>query len=500
MATQTRNKTIVQDETLSSGRGITQERGGVSNLLAQFTTKAVSNLLKTWQGVKGSAQMAIGARMVRPDLPDEDLAYIEKQITACLEPKGGEVTARANTVELGKLYLSLNEEGRVRFFNVLAQTCDVDSVELAKRAEAITKLSHSKDRWVAEQALREALISPRTVLFRQFSALPDGFKFLVDMRAELLAAAERNPQLGGVENDLKQVLTAWFDIGLLDLEEITWRSPAALLEKLMVYEAVHAIRSWEDLKNRMDADRRVFAFFHNKMPLEPLIFVQVAFTQGLANSIQDVLDEKKPVFDIALADTAIFYSISNAQKGLAGISFGNFLIKRVVDKLSREFPQLHTFATLSPVPGFRTWLDGQLSMGDDDKLFMPFETHSLCMTTGEKSAADGLKKLLASAWHENTETKDMLKPLLMRLLTQYLVREKRGGKRALDPVAHFHLSNGARLEQVNWLGDISAKGFKQSAGMMVNYHYKLSDIDDNHEHYVTEGFVSASRQVQGLLK
>lgn len=484
----------------SEPREETPEKAGA---LAGFTTRAVSNLLRTWREVKSTARTAVGGAPVRASLPDEDLRYFDKQIKACLEPKGGEVTARANTVELGRLYLNLNAEGRRKFFQLLAERYDIDHDDLRRKAAALTAVE-VKDRAHAEAVLRDALVAPRTTLFRQFNSLPDGFKFLVDMRSEMLSASRDDAAVAAVELDLKQVLGAWFDVGLLDLEEITWRSPAELLEKLMVYEAVHAIRSWDDLKNRLDADRRVFGFFHNKMPLEPLIFVQVAFTKGLADSIQDVLDESKPTQDVSEADTAIFYSISNAQQGLAGISFGNFLIKRVVGKLSREFKNIRTYATLSPVPGFSKWLHSQLDLGEDAALFLPFEARDLKAASDEKSACEGLRKLLGDAeWHKNDKKVDLLKPVLMRLCAHYLTREKnrRGnGKRALDPVAHFHLSNGAQLEQINWLGDVSPKGIKQSAGLMVNYHYKLGEIDDNHEDYVTDGRIATSKSVQQWLK
>lgn len=471
-----------------------------SNGFASFTTRAVSNLLQAWQDVASTARSAVGGEAVRPSLPNNDLAYFNRQIRACLEPKGGEVTARANTVELGKLYLRLNAEGRKKFFTLLAEHYDIDHARVQRKAAELAKLETGEDRRRAENELRKALVAPRTVLFRQFNALPNGFKFLVDMRSEVLRMLKDNPDLAAVESDLKFVLSAWFDVGLLDMEEVSWRSPAELLEKLIAYEAVHAIRSWDDLKNRLDADRRIFGFFHNKMPLEPLIFVQVAFTKGLATSIQVLLDESKPTQDVKEADTAIFYSISNAQQGLAGISFGNFLIKRVVGKLSAELPHVRTFATLSPVPGFCAWLHKQLDAGDDAALFQPTEKRDLMAVTEEKTGCGALKHLLAqTGWQEVPQRADLLKPVLMRLCAVYLLREKRGD-RALDPVAHFHLSNGAQLEQINWLGDVSPKGMKQSAGIMVNYHYKLDDIDDNHEDYVTDGRIAASRQVQQLVK
>ncbi|MBM3618176.1 MAG: malonyl-CoA decarboxylase [Alphaproteobacteria bacterium] len=472
-----------------------------SSALSLLTGRAVDNLLRTWQEVKSTTRSAIGSKTLRPHLPEEDIAYLNKQIKACLEPKGGEVTARINTVQLGKLYLQLNAQGRSRFFKLLAEEYDINHEALVKRAEALVKAESPEERRKAERALRDALVAPRVTLFRQFNTLPNGFKFLVDMRSEMLASASAEPLIATVEDDLKQMLSAWFDIGLLDTEEITWKSPAELLEKLMVYEAVHPIRSWDDLKNRLDADRRVFGFFHNKMPLEPLIFVQVAFTKGLATSIQELLDETKPVQDLTTADTAIFYSISNAQSGLAGISFGNFLIKRVVNTLTAENKNIKQFATLSPIPGFRKWLDETLKKHEDAKLLIGTEASDV-KALGEKgkTASEILAALLAAEWHKNDKVASVLKPVLTRLVAHYLTQEKRRGKQALDPVAHFHLSNGARLEQINWLGDTSPKGFKQSAGLMVNYHYILGDIDHNHEDYVTDGTIATSKTIQSILK
>lgn len=475
----------------------TREKAGA---LSQFTGKAMGNLLKTWEDIKHTTRSAIGSKSLRPHLPEEDIPYLNKRIKACLEPKGGEITARLNTVELGKLYLQLNPQGRGRFFKLLAEAYDIDHEALMKKAEAVVKSPAGEARRKAERDLREQLNAPRNILFRQFNTLPNGFKFLVDMRHEMLANVKQEPAIAAVEDDLKQMLSAWFDIGLLDMEEITWQSPAELLEKLMLYEAVHPIRSWDDLKNRLDADRRVFGFFHNKMKLEPLIFVQVAFTKGLATSIQELLDETKPVQDVNEADTAIFYSISNAQAGLAGISFGNFLIKRVVNTLTREAKQIRQFATLSPIPGFSVWLQGELKKKDDAKLLTQAEIRDLTGGGKGKTASEILAGLLAENWHKDAAKAALLKPILMRLVAHYLVKEKRRGNQALDPVAHFHLSNGARLEQINWLGDTSAKGFKQSAGLMVNYHYILSDIDQNHEDYVTDGTVNTSKAVQAILK
>ena len=387
-----------------------------------------------------------------PGLSDDDRAQVEAAIRECLEARGGAVSALARAAELSEAYLRLNEEGRGRFIALLTEAFGIDTRRLDNAARLQLQGAPG-----AQAALREALESPRVALFRQLGGLPDGVKFLVDLRAELRGLPLDDGVRKTVDGELKDLLASWFDVGFLELRRITWDSSADLLERLIAYEAVHEIRSWSDLKNRLDSDRRCFAFFHPRMPDEPLIFVEVALTSGLAGDMATLLDEAPPPLDPSAADAAIFYSISNAQQGLAGISFGNFLIKRVVDLLRAEFPSLRTFATLSPIPGMRRWLEK--SDGD---------------------APDGEQALLTAAAH-------------------YLLREKRRA-RAADPVAHFHLSNGARVERLAPGADTSPAGLDRSLGMMVNYLYKLDEIDANHEAYVGSGTIAASSQVRSLLK
>ena len=464
--------------------------------LVNLKRRTFIGALRAWRGISTTARLAITGE-VRPDLPKEDIDHLRKQMQECLHSKGGEITARAQTVELGKTYLNLTDAGRAKFLQLLAEDFDIDRVKLAKAINDINNALDKKDISKLENELREALVTPRSVILRQFNSLPDGFKFLVDLRADLLPLIGKNSSLKGLEYDLKNILSAWFDVGLLDLVEISWNSPAAILEKLIAYEAVHKVKSWEDLKNRLDSDRRVYAFFHNKMPHEPLIFVHVALTKGLAGNVQAILDENSPVTDVNESDTAIFYSISNAQKGLAGISFGNFLIKRVVDKLSREMSNIEHFSTLSPIPNFRIWLDPQLAKGNES-LLLEREIKELRKISANENSAQGLLELLEGEWYKDIKVAEKLKAILLRLVTHYLVNEKKKIT-ALDPVAHFHLTNGARIKRINWLGDISSKGLKQSAGLMVNYYYDLDKIDDNHEDYVTEGKIATSRTVRSYL-
>jgi malonyl-CoA decarboxylase len=420
---------------------------------------------------------------------------------SCLDGRGGEVTARARAADLGRTYLALNSAGRERFLHLLATEFDADHAVVDDCCALVGAAADSAARAAAERALRVALTAPRVTLLRQFNALPEGVKFLVDRRAELIALAGDDPGLRGLADDLRDLLANWFDIGFLELRRITWDSPATLLEKLMAYEAVHEIRSWTDLKNRLEADRRCFAFFHPRMPDEPLIFVEVALVTGIAGNVHALLDEAAPVGNPQTADTAIFYSISNCQQGLVGISFGDFLIKRVVDALASELPRLKSFATLSPLPGFRAWLTAQAERGG---LLLTGDARAVqALGTGlDEDTADRILLYLLDRpdWHQDARIAAGLRDPLLRLGARYLTHAHAPSGRALDPVANFHLSNGARVERLNWLGDVSAKGLAQSAGLMVNYLYRLGDIEANHEAYRDEGLVAASSAVRGLAR
>jgi len=458
--------------------------------------RTLTNLRSAWREIAESARGVLTGTP-RPDLPGEDASRLHQQMLRSLDGGAGGVTARARAADLGRTYLALDAAGRERFLQLLAREFDVDHDEIRHRCQTLLETAEPAQRASEERALRAALEPPRITLLRQFNALPEGVKFLVDRRAELIGLGRRDPLLSGLEDDLKRLLANWFDIGFLELKRITWESPAALLEKLMVYEAVHEIRGWTDLKNRLDADRRCFAFFHPRMPDEPLIFVEVALVSGMAGDVHALLDEAAPIGDPHAADAAIFYSISNCQPGLAGISFGDFLIKRVVDALATELPRLKIFATLSPLPGFRTWLERQNRSGADDLLLAT--ERSAIEALGEKEA-DLLVLLNREGWQDDPRIAAALREPLIRLSARYLLRERTPTGRALDPVAHFHLSNGARVERLNWLGDASAKGLQQSAGIMVNYLYRLGDIEANHEAYRGDGRVAASSAVRNLVR
>ena len=403
-----------------------------------------------------------------------DVEQLREEMAACIEARGGDFATRAGATRIGTRYTSLAPAARKRFFEVLAGF-DVDRPAVDAAMAAVASAADANERSAAERRLREALVPSRVRLLRAFNSLPSGVKFLVEMRADLLDIVRTEPHLRPLEADLKELLASWFDIGFLEMRRISWEAPASLLEKLGRYEAVHEVRGWSDLKNRLDVDRRCFAFLHPAMPDEPLIFVEVALTTEMSGNMAALLDQHAPVTDPALATNAIFYSISNCQRGLDGISFGNALIKRVVQELTREFRHLRTFVTLSPMPRFREWLETQ--SGTDVPLKAMFVNRG---------------------WSRDVEAAATLKAPLMQLAAHYLIEAKRG-KRAFDPVAHFHLSNGARLERINWLADTSARGMRESAGMMANYLYRLDQIDDNQAAYARDGRVVANPHVIALL-
>lgn len=461
-----------------------------------FLSLTSNRIARALRGLTGAARIALTGN-VRPNLPDDDLKWLRARIDACLAARGGEVSARAAAAEIGRFYLMLNDDGRLRFLTLLTRSYGVDHQAVRKTAE---KLGNAEgDALIAvEENLRELLESPRLRLLKRFNGLAGGVKFLVDLRADLLRLSRRDAGLMPLAREMRGLLASWFDEGFLELRNIDWNAPAALLEKLIAYEAVHEIRSWNDLKNRLDSDRRCFAFFHPAMPDEPLIFVEVALVDSMAGNVQNLLDETSPVTSAEEASTAIFYSISNAQAGLAGVSFGEFLIKRVVRELQAHYPKLKTFATLSPIPGFAAWLKDACAAGKASTVLPVAETLQLRAISGEDQADAALQNLLADgAWVMDARKSAAMRPALMRLAVHYLLNERSAG-RAKDPVAHFHLSNGARAERLNWLGDQSAKGLAQSHGLMVNYLYRLNEVEKNYERYVA-GHITASSALRDQL-
>ena len=388
----------------------------------------------------------------------------------------GEASGTALASEIVDRYLELPSDRRLE---ALAHIDRDFAPDTAKISDAARRFLSSP----TQESYRDLAVTMETrrlELFRRLNMAPGGTAAIVDMRRLLLSQIRNTPELQGLEYDLSHLLSSWFNRGFLQFERIDWRTPAIVLEKLIAYEAVHEIGGWDDLRRRLAEDRRCFAFFHPALPDEPLIFVQVALTQGLAVRIGDLIETP---FDGARDDkpgTAIFYSISNCQEGLAGISFGNFLIKQVVDALQTELPHVAQFATLSPVPGFRSWLD-RLA-GED----LPGP-----VLADANEIPDG------SDWYGDESVRERLRPALTRLCATYLLTAKRGDRPA-DPVARFHLGNGASIERVNWEADLSARGIEQSFGIMVNYLYDPGRIVSNHEAFAVGGRIAASSAVSRL--
>ena len=369
---------------------------------------------------------------------------------------------------------------RLQFFEVLGKDFAPSPDAVGKAADAY-RFEPTPANLIK---LQDLIDTARQELFRRLNMAPGGTEALVDMRAQLLRGLKKNPQWRGIDADLLHLFRSWFNRGFLRLERIDWRTSAMVLEKIIQYEAVHAVQGWRDLRRRLAADRRCYGFFHPQLRDEPLIFIEVALTRGMSAQVQPLLDVGSEIAPAADADCAIFYSITNCQEGLRGTSFGNLLIKQVAEDLKREFPHLKTFATLSPIPGFRRWLGEtetrvQLSMGKDGE-------QRLAMLTAIEDAS----------WHTG-EIPETLQKLLQRLCAWYLLNAKQGSE-PYDPVARFHLGNGAALERLNWMGDTSEQGMARSAGMMVNYVYRLEDVERNHERYFADGSVVASRAVEKL--
>jgi malonyl-CoA decarboxylase len=432
-----------------------------------------TRISQLWSSIADSGRELVRARLGRgrPTL---------EQLSKDLLSTRGEASGAALAREVVDAYRNLADKDRRAFFQALARAYPVDP----DKVHAAAARYREQPGLDTLQALRRSTEGPRLELFRRMNMAPNGTRALIRLRAELLDALRESPELAEVDADLHTLLSSWFNPGFLSLSRIDWNSPASLLEKLVRYERVHRMKGIEDLRRRLAPDRRCFAFFHPALPDEPLIFVQVALVEGLADRIQPLIDGAAPIHPPDEADTAIFYSISNCQEGLRGVSLGNFLIKLVVADLQRELPQLRTFATLSPIPGFGSWLAAERSNGE-----------SPLLSAEQRQTLQGLDR---PDWMAEPASAEALRPILIPLCAYYLVRAKSRG-RPRDSVARFHLGNGARLERLNWLGDVSDKGRTESAGMMVNYRYDPGSIEKNHEAYASNGEVVHSTPVRSLL-
>jgi malonyl-CoA decarboxylase len=408
-------------------------------------------------------------------------------LQAVVDPRVSEVEGGRRAKALADWYAKAEPAERQDLWLLISEQFGPDAVKVRAARDDYDAALGTVDEGPAEIRLRRALVSPRTRLLQRFAASAGGMRFLVDLRAELLPHLKGNKRLQALDAELEN---------LLELRGISWDSPASLIEKLIKYEAVHDIRSWADLKNRLDSDRRCYGFFHPSLPNEPLIFVEVALLNEMADNIMPLLDESAAPEDLQKSTVAIFYSISNTQGGLKGVSFGDSLIKRVVETLKDEFPKLRTFATLSPIPGLRPWLSknaaellGQLNekelsaLGREISFEPPTASHVL--------AAIEQPQVL-----EALSVKSPLRQFLTRAGAHYLGQAKQG-EQVLDPVARFHLGNGARIERINWFADPSAKGIKQSHGLMVNYLYDLKRLDKNRQ-LLDKGIAPASGDVEDM--
>ena len=395
----------------------------------------------------------------------------------------GEASGVALAREILDRYDALPGAGKAGFLRELVVRF---GAEPARLEQAIAAYRDNPDHKTLLD-LHKAAEPRRQELIRRLNLSPGGTLRLVRMREELFKHQSEIPELEALDADFQHLFSSWFNRGFLVLRPIDWSTPANILEKIIRYEAVHAIESWDDLRRRLQpADRRCFAFFHPQIVDEPLIFVEVALTAEIPAGIGPLLAEDRAVIDPRQATTAVFYSISNCQEGLRGISFGNFLIKQVVEELARQVPSLKCFVTLSPAPGFAGWLARERRKED-----------SPVLSEEDKGVLDALDQ---EGWTHDAVRLPAVKRVLMEAAAYYYLRAKTPGGRPVDPVARFHLGNGARLERLNWLGDTSLKGLKQAHGLMVNYLYDLDDIEKNHEAFVNKGRVAAASSVRGALR
>jgi malonyl-CoA decarboxylase len=433
----------------------------------------LADLLQT---IAERSRQLLGRRgLVVADLPFAELARL-------LISTRGEASGVALARRMLEKWEQMDAAERLQWFKLVAVEFGPDPARLKGAVEAWTATpgpQQAQDLHLAAEPLRQELL-------RRINLAPGGTATLVSMREELLLHLPAHPELAAIDADFAHLFNSWFNRGFLVLRRIDWSSPADVLEKIIRYEAVHEIRGWDDLRRRLQPpDRRCFAFFHPQMPDEPLIFVEVALTRGTPSDIAALLSEDREPLPIEEADTAVFYSISNTQAGLKGVSFGNFLIKQVVEELAREAPNLKTFVTLSPVPGFAAWLateaeDGSGRLGDVDMSL----------------ARDILAR---SNWHFDRESRTAVEPVLMNVAARYLVLTKGANGKPADPVARFHLGNGASLHRINAWADLSPNGLRQSHGVMVNYLYDPNSIERNHEAFANTGEIACSAAVRRLI-
>jgi malonyl-CoA decarboxylase len=393
----------------------------------------------------------------------------------------GEVSGARAASDLIGAYRALDAAGRDAFFRLLSESFLPDPAEAAQAADAYRR-EPSAETLLRLQAAAESL---RQELFRRLNLAPGGTAALIEMRRHLLMTLRDHPERAALDADLAHLFRSWFNGGFLTLRRIDWRTSAVVLERLIQHEAVHQIQGWDDLRRRLEADRRCYAFFHPALADEPLIFIEVALTERMSTSVRPLVDPAARVLDPARARCAMFYSITHCQEGLRGVSFGSLLVKQVVEDLKRSFPRVKTFATISPIPDFRKWLGS---------------AHASPKALPRHAALDAfLARFDARAVVLTDPVPAEVRTALLRLCAHYLLHARQG-QAPYDPVARFHLANGARLERLNWLADTSAAGIRRSFGLMANYLYRLDDLERNHEAYAREHQVIASREIERLAR
>ena len=408
----------------------------------------------------------------------------------------GESNAVSMADEVVNNYRKLGKDQHVQFFTFLFEKFNPDADAVMKAAQNYAAEANARN-YVRLQRIVEA---PRQELFRRLNRASEGTAAVVQMRRDLLQVLDKKPELTAVDFDMRHLLSSWFNPGFLKMHRVDWKSPAEVLEKLIKHEAVHAIDGWDDLRRRLQPDRRCFAFFHPQLPNEPLIFVEVALLPEIPSVITPLVDKKADTVDqVNQFKVAAFYSISNCEPGLRGVSMGNFLIKRVAEQLKAEFPGLKTFVTLSPIPGFIDWVSAGAGFSDavSAERFKPALRAARDQALTQLNLdAKSWSERLSAGWHPD-EASQKEKDALLCLVSMYLGLGS--AAREGNPVAKFHLGNGAKLHQINWAGDLSRKGLRQSAGLMVNYLYDLGNVEENHERFAS-GEIVYSKAVGRLMQ